>query len=133
VREGSLDDIELADGVDRVVRGAPRGPDHVRMATDLTLFISDDVDGKGYAYVRSGGEIICLAATNDETATALLWRCFAHARDIEKPASISDVNAEQQWAIAACFAARLTVATIGPVFWRGISPPRAYVPSGAFL
>lgn len=133
VREGSLDDVEFADRVDRLVRGAPRGPDQVRMATDLALFIVDDVGGQGYAYVRAGGEIICLAATNDDTATALLWRCFAHSRDLDKPASLSDLNAQQQWAIAACFEARMTMRTIGPVFWRGISPPRAYVPSGTYL
>lgn len=133
VRDGSLDDVALADGIDRLVRGAPRGPDHVRMATDLTMFIADDVDGQGYAYVRSGGEVICLAATNDDTAAGLLWRCFAHTRELDKPASLSDLNGQQQWAITACFAARLKVRTIGPVFWRGISPPRAYVPSGAYL
>src|SRR4051794_38092683 len=32
VRDGGLDDVAFADAVDRVVRGAPRGPDHVRMA-----------------------------------------------------------------------------------------------------
>lgn len=133
VRAGSLDDVEFADGVDRLVRGAPRGPDHVRMATDLALFITDDVDGQGYAYVRSGGEIMCLAATNDDTATALLWRCFAHTRDLGKPASLSDLNGQQQWAISACFTARMKLRPIGPVFWRGSAPPGAYVPSGAFL
>jgi GNAT superfamily N-acetyltransferase len=133
IKEGSVDDIELADDVDREVRGAPRGPDHVRMATDMPMFVVDDVDGRGYAYIRSDGEIYCLAATDDDTATALLWRCFAHAVELGKPATASSLNDRQQWAIAASFEARLTVLPAGPVFWRGITPPRAYLPSGAYL
>jgi hypothetical protein len=76
---------------------------------------------------------LCLAATSDDTATALLWRCLAHVNDIDKPASIIDLNDRQQWAIDASFAARLKVSPAGPVFWRGIDPPRAYLPSGAYL
>jgi GNAT superfamily N-acetyltransferase len=133
VREGSLDDVAFADDVDRAVRGAPRGPDHVRLATDQPLFIADDVDGRGYAYVRSDGEVLALAASDDVTATALLWRCFAHALDLGKPSGVIDMNAEQQWAIDAAFAARLKVTPAGPVFWRGGRPPPAYLPSGAYL
>jgi GNAT superfamily N-acetyltransferase len=133
VREGSLDDVTFADDVDRAVRGAPRGPDHVRLATDQPLFIANDVDGRGYAYVRSDGEVLALAASDNATATALLWRCFAHAADIGKPTSVIDMNAEQQWAIDVSFAARLKVTPAGPVFWRGATPPPAYLPSGAYL
>ena len=67
------------------------------------------------------------------TATDLLWRCVAHAIEIEKPASVIDMNAQQQWAIAASFAARLKVTPGGPVFWRGFAPPPAFLPSGAYL
>jgi GNAT superfamily N-acetyltransferase len=133
VRDGSLDDVELADDVDRAVRGAPRGPDHVRMASDMPLFIADDAEGRGYAYVRQDGEIYCLAATSEQTATDLLWRCFAHAHEIGKPVGVIDMNAVQQWAISASFDARLKVEPAGPVFWRGIAPPRAFLPSGAYL
>jgi len=133
VRDGSLDRVEFADDVDRVVRGAPRGPDHVRMATDLPMFVVDDADGRGYAYFRSDGEVFTLAATNDATATDLLWRCCAHAVEVDKPISVIDMNAEQQWAIALAFEARLKVTPAGPVFWRGTTPPRCYLPSGAYL
>jgi hypothetical protein len=43
------------------------------------------------------------------------------------------MNVEQQWAIATSFAARIKVTPGGPVFWRGITPPRAFLPSGAYL
>jgi GNAT superfamily N-acetyltransferase len=133
VRDGSVADVDLADDIDRAVRGAARGPDQVRLATDMTMFIADDVDGRGYAYVRSDGEIMALAASDHRTASALLWRCFAHVHEVGKPASVSDMNAAQQWAIAASFAARLKVTPAGPVFWRGIAPPQAFLPSGAYL
>jgi GNAT superfamily N-acetyltransferase len=133
VRDGSVADIELADSIDRAVRGAARGPDQVRLATDMTMFVADDVDGRGYAYVRTDGEIIALAASDHRTASALLWRCFAHVCEIAKPVSVIDMNAGQQWAIAASFAARLKVTPGGPVFWRGVAPPAAYLPSGAYL
>jgi len=133
VRDGSVDDTALADDVDRIVRGAPRGPDHVRMATDMPLFIADDVDGKGYAYIRQDGEVYCLGATNEATATALLWRCFAYAHEADRPVGVIDMNAEQQWAISMAFQARLKVQPAGPVFWRGTTPPKAFLPSGAYL
>jgi hypothetical protein len=133
VRDGSLADVQFADEVDRAVRGAPRGPDQVRMATDVPLFLVDDVGGRGYAYLRNDGEVFALAATDDATATDLLWACFAHAVEIGKPVSVADINAEQQWAITASLAARLKITPAGPVFWRGTTPPPSFLPSGAFL
>ncbi len=132
VREGSESDIELADDVDRLVRGAPHGPDHALIAHWGAMFVVDDSDGRGYAYARDG-DVYLLAATDDATATALLWRCFAHIHASAQTAVVSHLNAEQQWAISACFAARLAVKPDGPVLWRGATPPRAYLASGAFL
>jgi hypothetical protein len=103
------------------------------MATDLQLFVADQADGRGYAYLRPDGELACLAATDESTATNLLWRYLAHVHELGKPAGIIDLNAQQQWAIGIAFAARLKVAPAGPVFWRGFAPPPAYLPSGAYL
>jgi GNAT superfamily N-acetyltransferase len=133
VRDGSLADIEFADQVDRIVRGAPRGPDHVLLASDMPLFVVDDVDGSGYAYLRSDGEVFALAATNDTTATDLLWRCLAHVAETGGSITVENLNAVQQWAIATAYRARLKVTPSGPAFWRGITPPPSYLPSGAYL
>ena len=133
VRDGSLADVEFADTVDRVVRGAPHGPDQIRMATDLQMFVVDDVDGRGYAYLREDGLLYNLAATDDDTARALLWRCLATVSDLGRCADVYHLNAEQQWAIEICYRARLRVTPGGSAFWRGGSPPRAYLPSGAYL
>jgi GNAT superfamily N-acetyltransferase len=133
VRDGSVDDVAFADEIDRLVRGAARGPDQVRMATDLAMFVANDADGRGYAYVRNDGIVFALAATDDATATALLWRCLAHTVDLGVTASVDHMNAEQHWAIRASYQARLKVTPAGPVFWRGGTPPPSYLPSGAYL
>jgi GNAT superfamily N-acetyltransferase len=133
VREGSVSDAEFADSVDLVVRRARHGPDQVRMASDMAMFVVDDVDGSGYGYIRDDGTVYALAATDDDTASALLWRCLAHTVELEVPAGVYHLNAEQQWAITATYQARLTVIPAGAAFWRGMTPPKAYLPSGAYL
>jgi GNAT superfamily N-acetyltransferase len=133
VRDGSLTDIDFAEGIDRVVRGAARGPDQVRLATDLAMFVIDDVDGRGYAYFRDDGIVFALAATDDETADALLWRCLAHSAEVGVAAHVDHMNAQQQWAIRTAYRARLKVTPAGPALWRGITPPPSYLPSGMYL
>lgn len=133
MRDGSVADADRADDIDRSVRGAARGPDHILLATDMAMFVVDDVDGRGYAYVRGDGIVMAVAASDDTTATDLLWRCLAHAAEAGVPGTIDHMNAEQQWAITASYRARLEVTPAGPVFWRGITPPPSYLPSGAYL
>ena len=132
VRNGSTADGEFANELDRQVRGAGRGPDHAWIADVAPMYVVDDSDGRGYAYLRDG-DVYLLAATDDDTATSLLWRCFTHAAEQGIDLSIEHITGEQQWAIKASLDARLTIRPAGPVFWRGTTPPRAYLPSGAFL
>ena len=131
VREGDIDDAELADAVDRQVRGAARGPDHHLLAGIAQPYVVDDASGRGYAYLRNDGRIVTVAATDDDTATALLWRCLADCPGDER--TIDHVNGEQQWAIRVAIQARLTLKPAGPVFWRGRTPPPSYLPDGAYL
>lgn len=133
VRDSTTDDVELADRVDQVVRGAPHGPDHDVMAKLGRMFVVDDTDGSGYAYLRGDGEVYLLAATDDATATELLWRCAAHAVETGSRLSIDHLNAAQQWAFDVAFRSKLTVTPGGPVLWRGDQPPAHYLPSGAYL
>src|SRR3954452_10545538 len=77
VRDGSNADFDFADAVDVVVRGAPRGPDHSVLASGGPMFVVDSGDNRGYAFIR-GGRVSTIAATDEQTATALLWRCLAH-------------------------------------------------------
>jgi GNAT superfamily N-acetyltransferase len=133
VRAGSVADAEFADDIDRAVRGAGRGPDHIRMATDLPMFVLDTADGRGYAYVREDGVVYAVAGTNDETATTLLWQCLAHLSELGVAVSVDHMTAEQHWAIHVSYRARLKVTPAGPAYWRNGTPPPSYLPSGAFL
>lgn len=133
VRAGSSADAGLADAVDRAVRGAPRGPDHEILCSSWQMFVVDDVDGRGYAYQRPTGELETLAATDEKTATALLWRCLATMSDAGVEAAVWPIGGNQQWAVRIAVTAGLAVTPSGPVFWRGGPPPPCYVPSGPYL
>jgi GNAT superfamily N-acetyltransferase len=132
VRDGTAADFELADAVDVAVRGAPRRRDHEELAAGGPMFVVDAGGRRGYAFVR-GGRVSTIAATDEATASALLWRCLAHAVDIGGDAEVDHVPANQQWAVRAAVDAGLAFKPVGPVFWRGCSPPAAYLPSGAYL
>lgn len=127
VRAGA--NVELADAVDRVVRGAQRGSDHARLAEAGPSYSVDDHDGRGYAYTREGF-VAALAATDVETAVSLLWACLA---DAESEVRIGHVTGHQQWAIRVITAARLRILGDGAAFWRGRTPPANYIPNGAYL
>jgi len=133
VRLGGPDDVAFADEVDRVVRGARRGPDQLLLAETWSMYVVDDTDGRGYAYARDNGEVEVVAATDDGTATALLWRCLAHAVQCDVEASVEHANAAQQWAVRVMLEAGLSLRPSGPVFWRNGAPPRCYLPSGPWL
>jgi len=132
VRDGSAGDYDFADAVDVVVRGAARGADHEMIAALGPMFVVDAGERRGYAFLR-GGRVSTIAAPDEVTATALLWRCLAHAADAGVEAEVDHVPGNQQWAVRAIVQAGLTVKPAGPVFWRGCSPPGAYLPNGAYL
>lgn len=133
VRAGGQDDIAFADEVDRAVRRAARYGDQLVLAESWSMYVVDDSQGRGYAYVRDNGEVEAVAATSEDIATALLWRCLEHAlaRDVE--ASVEHINNEQQWAVRVVIEAGLSLRPSGPVFWRGDTPPQRYLPSGPWL
>ena len=131
VRLGDASRADWADDLDRSVRGAARGPDHTVLSGMAQMYVVDDASGRGYAYLRTDGRIVTVVATDDETATALLWQCLAAEQDGDR--TIDHVNGAQQWAIRVALAARLPIQPSGPVFWRGRTPPASYLPDGAYL
>jgi GNAT superfamily N-acetyltransferase len=133
VRDGGPADVDLAEEVDRAVRGARRGPDQLLLAETWAMFVVEDTAGRGYAYMRDNGDVEVVAATDDATATALLWRCLAYAVDKGVDASVEHANAGQQWAVRVMVEAGLPLRPSGPVFWRGATPPAFYLPSGPWL
>jgi GNAT superfamily N-acetyltransferase len=131
-QEATSPDPDFADAVDRQVRGAGHGPDHALISQWGPMFVVDDAHGRGYAYLRHG-HVYLLAASDDDTATELLWASLARAAESGESVEVNAISAEQQWAIRTCLAAGLSIGADGPVFWRGTTPPPGYLPSGAFL
>lgn len=127
LREGTPEDRELIDSIDRERRGAGHGPDHEALAGMARLVV--DVRGRGYAYAAGGGPAL-VAALDEETAVRLLWECLARASD--EPI-VGHVTGANQWALDVGLAARLSLASEGYLGLRGMSPPAPYVHNGALL
>lgn len=127
IREGTADDVELLDSLDRELRGAGHGPDHEALARAGQLVV--DVRGRGYAYAGSGRPEV-VAAIDEETATRLLWECLARSGD---DGAIAHVTSANQWALDVGLAARLSIHPEGYLGLRGMSPPAPYVHNGALL
>jgi ribosomal protein S18 acetylase RimI-like enzyme len=133
VRDGGAGDADFADAVDRLVRGGARGPDHEVMAAAGAMFVVDQGARRGYAYSRADGRLVTIAATDETAAEALLWTYLGHEPDHTARRTVDHLTGEQQWAVRTVLAAGLRIGPGGPVFWRGRTPPRCYIPDGAYL
>ena len=131
-REGTEADLGLAARVDRLVRGAPHGPDlEFMLRTGSRLLVAEGRSGSGYAVVLEGSPAL-LAATTPETATDLLWSCLAESgeADVEVPW----ITGSQNWAVSVVLSAGLSLSPAGPICVRGeLGPLMPYLPSGPFL
>ena len=132
VREGGDDDLELAAAVDRRLRGAAHGPDLEFMLGAARMLVSDDERGSGYAVFEDEG-LWLLGATNEETASELLWAFLAkHGPDSE--VGVCWITAAQNWAVRVVLAAGLDLHPDGPICVRGNPGPLTpYLPSGPYL
>lgn len=131
VRDGDAADRDLLDSVDRQVRGAGHGPDHVFLGAEAGLLVCDTFTGSGYCYWHARGPVL-LAATTRRVAIRLAWEALARTPPGAEVA-IRHVTAENEWALDVGLAAGLAVHRDGYLFLRGMRPPAPYVPSGAFL
>jgi GNAT superfamily N-acetyltransferase len=131
-REGTEADLELAAGVDRLVRGATHGRDLVFMLrTGQRLLVADGPAGYGYAIVWEGSPAL-LAATTPETAIDLLWSCLAQSGG--SPVEVHWITGSQNWAVPVTLKAGLSLSPAGPICVRGeLGPLTPYLPSGPFL
>ena len=132
VREGGLDDVDLAADVDRCLRGAAHGPDLEFMLGTARMLVVDGGHGRGYAVIEEEG-IQLLGATTRETASELLWGCLA----VSSPKNGLEVpwlTAAQDWAVRVVLDAGLDLHPGGPICVKGNPGPLApYLPSGPFL
>jgi hypothetical protein len=131
-RDGTDVDLELAARVDRVVRGAPHGPDlEFLLRPGSRLLVAEGPEGSGYAVVGESAPGL-LAATTPETASDLLWSCLAECdgSDVE----VHWITSTQNWALPVVLGAGLSLSPAGPICVRGeLGPLSPYLPSGPFL
>ena len=131
-RDGTDADLDLAARVDRIVRGAPHGPDlEFLLRTSSRLLVTEGPEGSGYALVLEGSPAL-LAATTPEAATDLLWTCLAECDgpDVE----VHWITGTQNWALPVVLGAGLSLSPAGPICVRGeLGPLTPYLPSGPFL
>lgn len=130
VRIGTPADRDLADSVDRRIRGAAHGADHEEMLRTCTLLVCDLLTGSGYAYV-DGSTVALLAATNRSIAQRLLWAALARS-EVGSEVAVRYLTADQEWAIDVAVAAGLRIERDGFLVLRHMRPPAPYVPSVSF-
>jgi hypothetical protein len=128
VRDGSAADVDWCDEVDRRTRGAGHGVDHELLRAAYPLIVIDDAAGRGYCYVLPNGGAHLLAATDELTASELLWESLARSSG-DPECRFFYATAEQEWAIDVALAARLEIHGLGYVAYRGMRPPAPYLPS----
>ncbi|NHC45289.1 GNAT family N-acetyltransferase [Motilibacter aurantiacus] len=129
-RPGDQGDLALVERVDAGLRGSRAEDVEFLLRTGARLEVVDGTDGSGYVVSRSG-RINLLGATDERTASVLLWRALA---GIEGKAHVSCLTAQQGWAVRVALAARLTVAPTGPLFVSGIErPPGPWIPNGWYF
>jgi len=130
VRRGDAADRPLTERIDRVVRGAPHGPDvEIALAQGAELLA---VEERGYALVTDG--TVRLLAALDGGAAQDLLRAALAATPPGASAQIDWIGADQGWAVPVVLEAGLELKPSSAVFRRGetgtFSP---YLPSGAWL
>lgn len=129
LRDGSTDDVDLLDAIDRRTRGAGHGPDHAILLRQFRLLV--DQSGRGYAYLRpDSGDVGLLAATDAETAARLAWTALAEAPG---EVGLGRITPSMRWAMDVGMAAGLSLRQEGYLALRGMAPPATYLPDGMFL
>lgn len=132
MREGTPGDFALMDSIDRQRRDAAHGGDHVILSALFRLIVTDTTTGSGYVYVDETGSAVLLAASNERTATRLLWESLA-ASTPDQDVLIGHITGANQWALKVGVEARLSLGTAGYLGLRGMKPPTPYLHHGSLL
>lgn len=128
-REGDASDLELVAAVEGSI-GRSRAEDVAAgLHAGNRLDVVDDGGQRGWMLWHPG-RLIMLGATDNETASTLLWRYLAGA---DGEASLNGLTAAQNWALAVAHAARVTVQVMGAMFVDGMDVPGPWIPSGWYF
>ncbi|RDI68488.1 acetyltransferase (GNAT) family protein [Nocardia pseudobrasiliensis] len=128
--EGSVDDFDWMDRLDRQLRGAGHGPDHRQLLNHHRLRVSRAADKRGYVYLDDRGRSILLAAADHSTAENLLWEALASSG---ADTLVNRITVANEWAVDVGLAAGLRIGQEGYIAVRGMPTPAPYLASGQFL
>ncbi|MGF1661347.1 MAG: GNAT family N-acetyltransferase [Kineosporiaceae bacterium] len=129
-RPGTASDLDLVAEVDAGLRASRAEDVEFLLSAGARMWVADRGTGRGYAVSR-GGRLSMLGATDEATASGLLWRFLA---ETEGKASVWHLTAQQDWAVRVALTARLPVAPTGPLFVSGMPlPPGPWIPSGWYF
>jgi GNAT superfamily N-acetyltransferase len=130
LEEGTADDFEWMDRLDRSLRGDGHGPDHGYMLKTLRLVVHRGKSRRGYVYIDDQGRPSLLAAAHPETAQTLLWKALASSTG---ETLVNCITTGNMWAVDVGLAARLDLGQEGYLAFRGMMEPAPYLASGHFL
>lgn len=129
-RPGSASDLDLAADVDAGLRGSRAEDVEYLLSDGAGMQVIDRRSARGYV-VHRDGRLMMLGASDDATASLLLWRFIAQSQgEVE----IWGLAAQQNWAVKVALAAGLQVAAAGALFLAGREhPPGPWLPSGWYF
>jgi predicted N-acetyltransferase YhbS len=129
-RPGNASDLDLVASVDAGLRGSRAEDVEYQLGAGVMMHVIDRGAARGYVTHRDK-HLLMLGATDDATASVLLWRFLAEAGT---EAEIWGLTARQNWAVKVALAARLEVVAAGALFLAGREhPPGPWVPSGWYF
>lgn len=129
-RDGDTADLDLVAAVDAGLRGSRVEDIEYLLAFGARMQVIDRGAARGYV-VHRDSRLLMLGASDDATASGLLWRFLAQAGE---EVEIWGLTAAQNWAVKVALAARLQIAAAGALFLAGREhPPGPWVPSGWYF
>jgi GNAT superfamily N-acetyltransferase len=129
-RPGDASDLDLVAEVDAGLRGSRAEDVDFLLASGARMWVADRDGGRGYVVTRDG-PLLMLGATDEATASGLLWRYLA---ETPGKTSVWHLTAQQDWAVRVALSARLSVVPAGPLFVSGLDrPPGPWIPSGWYF
>jgi GNAT superfamily N-acetyltransferase len=129
-RAGDANDLNLVASVDAELRGSRAEDVEYLLRVGAMMQVIDRGPARGYVVFRRK-RLLMLGATDDATASVLLWRFLA---ETGSEAEIWGLTARQNWAVKVALAARLEVVPFGALFLAGREhPPGPWLPSGWYF
>jgi hypothetical protein len=129
-RPGDAGDLELVANVDAGLRGSRAEDVEYLLGAGAQMQVIERGAARGFV-MHWHERVLMLGATDDATASELLWGFLAEAG---AEAEIWGLTARQNWAVQVVLAARLEVSPVGALFLAGREhPPGPWLPSGWYF